>query len=219
MERHFDGELKELKELLLTMAGLSEGLIAMAVKSLRVLDEKEARTVIAKDKEVDQFELEIGKAAIGLLARHQPMASDLRFITSIMQISTDLERIADLAVDIAERTLELVGTTLVKPLIDIPKLGLLAQKMVKESIDAFVSQNVNLAREVCNKDDEADFLRDAVYQELIELVSKDGSLAPRAIPLLLVTRHLERICDHATNIAEDVVYLVKAEVIKHTEKI
>ena len=219
MERHFDGELKELKELLLTMAGLSEGLIAMAVKSLRVLDEKEARTVIAKDKEVDQFELEIGKAAIGLLARHQPMASDLRFITSIMQISTDLERIADLAVDIAERTLELVGTTLVKPLIDIPKLGLLAQKMVKESIDAFVSQNVNLAREVCNKDDEADFLRDAVYQELIELVSKDGSLAPRAIPLLLVARHLERICDHATNIAEDVVYLVKAEVIKHTEKI
>ena len=219
MERHFDEELEELKELLLAMASLAEESIAIAVESLKSLDEKKARRVIDRDEEVDQFELKIDKEAIDLLARHQPMASDLRFITSIMGISTDLERIADLAVDIAERTLELVGTTLVKPLIDIPKLGLLAQKMVKESIDAFVTRNANLAKEVCSKDDEADFLRDAVYQELIELISKDGSLAPRAIPLLLVARHLERICDHATNIAEDVVYLVKAEVIKHAEEI
>jgi len=143
------------------------------------------------------------------------MAKDLRFITTGIRIATDLERIADLAVDIAQRAEELADQPLVKPLIDIPKLTVLAQEMVRAALDSFVRRDVELARRVCLRDDEADQLRDLVQKELTEIITKDGSKASRSIPLLLVARHLERICDHATNIAEDVVYMVEGKVIKH----
>ncbi len=215
MERHFDEELKDLNLLILKMASVAEEAIFKSVEALRRQDKKLAEEVIGSDKIIDDLELEIDERCIDLLATKQPMAKDLRFITTGIRITTDLERIADLAVDIAERAEELVDQPLVKPLIDIPKLAVLAQEMVKGALDSFVKRDIDLARNVRNRDDEADHLRDLVQKELIEIVSQDGSKAPRSIPLLLVARHLERICDHATNIAEDVVYMVEGMVIKH----
>ena len=162
------------------------------------------------------MENKIDEKCIDLLALQQPMAVDLRFITMSMKISTDLERIADLAIDIARRVLELTGKPLLKPLIDIPKLTDLAKQMTKDAINAFVNQDPDLAGKVILLDREADRLRDIIQKELMEdFIAKDPSATPRAVPLLLIARHLERICDHATNIAEDVIYMVKADVVKH----
>ncbi len=148
------------------------------------------------------------------------MAVDLRFITMAMKISTDLERIADLAVDIAQRALELIGKPLIKPLIDIPKLTVLSQQMVKDTITSFVNGDFDLAGKVILLDAEADRLRDAVQKELIyDYMMKDASTVSGAVPLLLIARHLERICDHATNIAEDVVYMVEGVIVRHKPEI
>jgi phosphate transport system protein len=144
------------------------------------------------------------------------MAKDLRLITTGMKINAELERIADLAVDIAQRTLELVDKPLLKPLIDIPKLTALAQNMIREAIESFVKGDIELAKKVVLSDPEADRLRNAIQEELInDYMVKDGSTAPRAVQLLLIARFLERICDHTTNIAENVIYMVQAEVVKH----
>jgi len=218
MERHFDLELADLKKTLLAMGGMVEEAINKAVSSLKKLSPEEAREVITADRRIDEIEIEIDNKTFDLIVRHQPLAGDLRLIMMAGKIGTELERIADLAVDIAERTLDLSGRLLIKPLIDIPKLSALAQQMVRESLESFVNLNGELARSVCRKDDEADFLRDAIYKELTEFVKRDGSWSDRAIPLILVSRHLERICDHATNIAENVVFLVEAKFIKHCEK-
>jgi len=165
---------------------------------------------------VDKLELEIDEKCVDLIARYQPMAKDLRFITTGMKVNGELERIVDIAVDIAQRTLELIDKPLLKPLVDIPRLAAVAQKMVKTAIDAFVKGDIELAKEVMLSDPEADRLRDAIQEELVEeYMVKDGSTAPRAVQLLLITRFLERICDHATNIAEDIIYMVQAEVVKH----
>jgi len=215
MERHFDEELKDLNLLILKMSNVVEDLIRKSVDALKKQDKILAEEVIDFDKEIDNLELEIDERCIDLLAIRQPMAKDLRFITTGIRIATDLERIADLAVDIAQRAEELADQPLVKPLIDIPKLMVLAQEMVRGALDSFVKGDVELARSVRNRDDEADYLRDLVQKELTEIITKDGSKASRSIPLLLVARHLERICDHATNIAEDVVYMVEGKVIKH----
>ena len=215
MERQFDLELEELKRTILAMGGMVEETINKAVSSLEKLSPKLAREVISADERIDQLEIEVDDKTFELIIRHQPLAGDLRLILMASKIGTELERIADLALDIAQRTLELSGQPLIKPLVDIPKLSSLAQQMVRDSIQSFVNLDVNLARSICKRDDEADFLRDVVYKELSEIVSRDGSLAGRAIPLILVSRHLERICDHATNIAEDVVFLVEAKFIKH----
>ncbi|MCM8765474.1 MAG: phosphate signaling complex protein PhoU [Candidatus Omnitrophica bacterium] len=215
MERHFDEELKDLNRLILKMGSMVEEAIRKSVEALKKQDKNLAREVIDFDKEVDDIELEVDERCIDLLAIRQPVAKDLRFITTAIRIATDLERIADLAVDIAQRAEELSDEPLVKPLIDIPKLTLLAQDMVRNALDSFVKRDIELARSVRNRDDEADSLRDLVQKELTEIVAKDGSKAKKSIPLLLVARHLERICDHATNIAEDVVYMVEGKVIKH----
>jgi len=216
MERHFDQELEDLKKDLLKMGAMAEDSIFASIEALKELNAEKARDVINRDKFTDQMENKIDEACMDLLALRQPMASDLRFIVMVSKISTDLERIADLAVDIAQRVLELVGKPLLKPLIDIPKLTHLAKQMTKDAINAFVNQDPDLAGKVILLDMEADRLRDVVRKELIEdFITKDPSTAPRAIPLLLIARHLERICDHATNIAEDVIYMVKADVVKH----
>lgn len=216
MERKFDAELNELDKEILKMAGLVEEAIYKSIESLKALDPNLAREVIDKDTVVDELELAIDESCLDLIALRQPVAQDLRFITGAMKITTDLERMADLAVDIAERTIELKDKPLLKPLIDIPKLAILAEEMVRRSINAFVNRDADLAKKVILSDDEADRLRDLVQQELIyEYMAKDCTASPRAIPLILVARHLERICDHATNIAEDVVYMVQAKVVKH----
>jgi phosphate transport system protein len=216
MERYFDEELGELKKNILQMGSLVEKSIADSVRALAALDCEGSKRIIAQDKTIDEWELKVDEECLDLLALRQPMASDLRFVTMAMKISTDLERMADLAVDIAQRVLELCGKPLLKPLIDIPKLALLAQEMTHNALDSFVREDALLAKRVILQDKDADTLRNLVQSELLDdYILKDKSSIPRAIPLLLVARHLERICDHATNIAEDVIYMVEAKVVKH----
>ena len=216
MDRHFDVELADLKKEILTMGVLVEEAICKSVEALKNVSRQQAEQVIFGDRAIDELELKIDEECLDLLALRQPMAIDLRFIVMAMKITGELERIADLAVDIAQRVLDLIGQPLLKPLIDIPKLTKLAQQMTKDAIDAFVDREPDLAGKVILIDKEADRLRDSVQSELInDYILKDKTTVPRAIPLILVARHLERICDHATNIAEDVIYMIKAKVVKH----
>jgi phosphate transport system protein len=150
-----------------------------------------------------------------LLALRQPMAADLRFITSAMKIGSDLERIGDLAVNIAERTLEILKYPQLKPLIDIPRMAALAQNMVRDVINAFVNGDAELAQNVCTRDDQVDKLNDQIFRELLTYMLEDASTIHRAVDLILIGRHLERIADHATNIGEDVIYMVRGKTIKH----
>ena len=216
MERHVDQELKELNKYILKMGALAEESIYKSVEALKNRDKEMARSVIDNDANIDKLELDVDEKSIDLIARYQPMAKDLRFITTGMKINSELERIADIAVDIAQRILEIVDKPLLKPLVDIPKLAAVAQNMVKISIDAFVKGDIALAKKVLSSDSEADQLRNEIQKELIEdYMVKDGTTAPRAVQLLLIARFLERICDHTTNIAEDVIYMVQAEVVRH----
>lgn len=215
MKRHFDEELKELKEELLRMASIAEAAIAKSVKALVDRDPNLAQSVVASDDAINMLEIEVEALCLRLLALRQPIAADLRFIASAMKINSDLERIGDLAVNIAERTLDLLKDPPLKPLIDIPRMAELAQKMVKDSFDAFVNRDADLARSVCRRDDEVDQLNHQVFRELLTYMIEDPKTISRAVDLILVGRHLERIADHATNIGEDVVYMVKGKTIKH----
>jgi phosphate transport system protein len=216
MERHFDEELRDLKQDLLKLGSLVEKAIFNSVEALKERSKEKANKVITDDIIIDEGELKIDEQCLDLLALRQPVATDLRFIAMAMKISTDLERMADLAVDIAQRVLELADKPLLKPLIDIPKLTKLAQSMTKEALDSFINEDADLAGKVILTDKQADALRNLVQEELInDFILKDKSTISRAIPLLLIARHLERICDHATNIAEDLIYMVQAKVVKH----
>jgi len=216
MGKHFDEELKDLNNDILKMGVFAEEAIYKSVEALKNGDKNMAQEVINNDKVIDELELTVDEKCLDLIARHQPMAKDLRFITTGMKINAELERIADIAVDIAQRTLEIVGKPLLKPLVDIPKLTAVAQNMVKMSINAFVNGDILLAKKVLSSDSEADQLRNEIQKELIEdYMVKNGATAPRAVQLLLIARFLERICDHTTNIAEDVIYMVEAEVVRH----
>jgi phosphate transport system protein len=216
MERHVDQELKELNKDILKMGALAEEAIYKSIEALKNRDKDMAKSIIDNDTNIDRLELDVDEKCVDLIARYQPMAKDLRFITTGMKINAELERIADIAVDIAQRTLEIADKPLLKPLIDIPKLATVAQNMVKMAIDSFVKGDIALAKKVLLSDSEADQLRNIIQKELIEdYMVKDGTTAPRAVQLLLIARFLERICDHTTNIAEDVIYMVQAEVVKH----
>ncbi|MCM8801029.1 MAG: phosphate signaling complex protein PhoU [Candidatus Omnitrophica bacterium] len=216
MKRHFDEELKELHKRILKMATLVQEAIFKSIEALKNRDKVVAQELINSDRQIDELELEIDEYCIDLIARYQPVAGDLRYITTGMKINAELERIADLAVDIAQRVLQLADKPLLKPLEDIPKLSRLAQEMVRNSIDAFVNKDVELAKRVVLSDTDADKLRNLVQDELVDdYMLRDARTADRAVPLLLIARHLERICDHTTNIAEDVIYMVEGKVVKH----
>ncbi len=215
MERHFDEELKLLKNKLLEMAGAVEQAIYQSVKSLVHRDEKIANDVIHNDHKINDLELEVEDLCLKLLALHQPMAVDLRFIAAAMKINNDLERMGDQAVNIAERAADLLTKPVLKPLTDIPRMAEEAQKMVKDSIDAFVNSDPVLAQEICKRDSIVDSLNDQVFRELLTTMISNTSTIERAVDLILVARHLERIADHATNIAEEVIYIVEGKVIKH----
>jgi len=216
MQRHLDEELKELHKDILKMGVFAQEAIFKSVEALKDRDSQKAKEVIANDSNIDELELAIDEKCIDFIARYQPMAGDLRFIATGMKINAELERIADIAVDISERTLELIDKPLLKPLIDIPKLSVIAQNMIRDAIDAFINRDVELAKKVVLSDSEADKLRNFVQEELVnDYLAKDPATASRAVPLLLIARYLERICDHTTNIAEDVVYMVEAKVVRH----
>ena len=215
MQRHFDEELKQLKERLLIMAGMAERSVGKAIKALVDRDPTLAEAVLREDAVINQLEMEVEDTCLNLLARYQPEAKDLRTVAMVFKIVNDLERVGDQAVNISERTVDLLREPLLKPLIDIPKMALLAQEMLKDSLDAFVNHDAELARAVCRRDDEVDHLNDQVYHELLVYMTHDPKTITRAIDLILIGRHLERVADHATNIAEDVYYLVKGTTIKH----
>ncbi len=214
-ERPFDEELKELKEKLLEMAARAEEQIALAIRALKDREEGMACQVLDREEAINLLDIEIDEMCLRLLALRQPMATDLRFITSAMKISNDVERIGDLAVNIAERTIDLLKAPQLKPLIDIPRMAQMSQEMVRDAINAFINGDDKLAREVCERDDSVDELNDQVFRELLTYMMQDPGTISRAVDLILVGRHLERIADHATNIGEDVIYMVKGKTIKH----
>lgn len=215
MERPFDEELKLLKEKLLDMASRAEEQIGLAVRGLKDRKQEMACAVLEKEEAINRLDIEIDDMALRFLALRQPMATDLRFITSAMKIGSDLERIGDLAVNIAERTLELLKFPQLKPLIDIPRMAEMAQEMVRDALNAFVTGDADLARNVCRRDDQVDQLNNQIFRELLTFMMADATTIPRAVDLILVGRHLERIADHATNIGEDVIYMVRGKTIKH----
>lgn len=215
MDRQFDAELNALNEKLLHMARLAEESVALAVKSLKERNEALAQDVFKREGAINLLEIDIDELCMKLLALRQPVASDLRFITSAMKIGSDLERVGDLAVNIAEVSLELLKQPALKPLLDIPRMASLAQGMIRDSLNAFVNRDEKLARAVCERDDEVDSLNDQVFRELLTYMMNDPATIDRSVGLILIGRHLERIADHATNIGEDVIYLVLGKTIKH----
>ena len=216
MQRHFHEELESLKQTLLAMGGLVEEQIRQVMRALVERDDALAQTVVERDQQVNAYDLEVDETCVNLLALHQPTAGDLRFITTAMKIVTDLERMGDQAVNIAQRVLELNQEPQLKPYIDLPRMAEKAQRMVKESLDAFVARDTELARRVCAEDSEVDALKEQIFRELLTFMMEDPRTIPRAIRLILISRFLERLADHATNIAEMVIYLVDAKMVRHT---
>jgi len=209
-------KITELKEKLFIMASLVESMLEKSVNSLVNKDEELAREVINKDEaKANDLEIEIEDSGIKLIALYQPEASFLRVVIAMIKINNDLERIGDHAVNIAERALFLIPRPLVKPLIDLPRMGKTTREMLKGSLDSFARKDVNLAISVCKEDEEVDSLRDQIVRELITYMISDPSTIERSIQLISIARNLERVADLATNIAEDVVFTVKGEVIKH----
>lgn len=215
METHFQKELQELKEALLRMAALVEEGISTAVQSLVKRDPDLAKKTFDGEDRINRMEIDIEDTCLKLLALRQPMAADLRFITSAMKIITDLERMGDQAVNIAERAISLIQEPQLKPYIDIPKMAEITQSMVKDVLDAFVNGDSKLARSVCERDNILDGLNDQVFRELLTFMMSDPQTITRAVHLMIVSRCLERVGDHATNIAEDVIFMFDARVIKH----
>lgn len=216
--RQYEEELRELRAGLLRMGGLVERQIAEAMEALVGRDTPLARQVIQRDEEVNRMDVESDERCIRLLALHQPTASDLRFITTGLKITTDLERIGDNAVNIAERVIELNEEPQLKPYIDLPRMASITQSMVKDSIDAFMRNDTGLADQVIARDDEVDSLNRQVYRELLSYMAEDARSIRRATRILFISKYLERIADHATSIAEMVTFMVKGRMIRHMDK-
>ncbi len=215
MERHFHEELQKLKETLLIMASAVETSISKAIDALVERDSQLAEEVIQMDQKINDLEVSIDEQCLKLLATQQPMAIDLRFITSAMKINNDLERMGDHSVNIAELVKILNEQELLKPLIDIPRMANLAQMMVKDSLDSFINGNVEQAQSVCIRDDNVDKLDDQLFRELLTYMMNDTQTIARGLDLILISKNLERIADLSTNIAEEVIFIYRAKMIKH----
>jgi phosphate transport system protein len=216
MQRHFDQELLDLKEKILRMGSLVEEQVQGALRALTERDSDLARKIIANDRQVNTLDVEVDEDCLRLLALQQPAARDLRLITTAMKISTELERISDLAENICERAIELNEEPQLKPYIDIPRMANWSLRMVKEALDAFVNHDATLARKVCTDDDFVDDLTHQLFRELLSFMLENPQTITRAIRITFISKYLERIADHATNVAELVVYLVEGKIIRHT---
>jgi len=211
-----EARISKLKEQLLFMASIVEQMICNSIKSLVERDEAIAHKVIDEDEpKVNNLEIEIDDMCINLLALYQPKASDLRIITMVMKINNDLERLGDHAVNIAERSISLIGKPPVKPLIDTPRMAEMAVEMVRDSLNSFTNADPDLASDVRARDDTVDAFRDQITRELVTYMIGDPSTIGRALELILIARDLERIADLATNIAEDVIFMVQGKTVKH----
>lgn len=212
----FDDDLKKLKGKILEMGGLVETAIRDSVRALVDRDDNLANEVIKKDHIINRLDVEIDEEAIKLIARMQPKGGDLRFITTAMKITTDLERMGDICVNIAERSLEINREPILKPYIDIPRMRELAQGMTRDALDAFMNKDQRLATDVIMRDDEVDDLKYGIVEELLSIMMLDPSKVSRGMKITFVAQSLERIADHATNIAEMAIYLVVGKIIRHT---
>ena len=219
MERHFELELEALQEQVLLMGGRVESIIQKSISALERRDPALARQVIVDDVVIDRMENEIDERCLRLLALQQPLAGDLRFITGALKISNDLERVGDHAVNIAGGADRLAGLPPLKPLVDIPRLATLATGMLREALNAFVRHDAEAARQICRRDDAVDALNRQLFRELISFMIEDPSTITRAMELILVARNLERVADLATNVAEEVVFIAEARVIKHNAEV
>lgn len=215
-DKQYDEELRQLKEKILEAGGIVEEMITRSMRSLTERDSKGAEEVIRRDFEVNRLELEIDDLCVRLLALRQPAASDLRFITVGLRASKDLERMGDLAVNISEQAIALNRVPQLKPYADLPQMAVKAQAMVQQALDAFVKRDVEQAQRVCEMDDEVDSFEHQIFLELIEMMGKDPKAVERGTRLILVSQQLERIADHATNIAEEVIFMVQGRDIRHS---
>ncbi len=215
MDRHFQAELQLLKTRLLEMGGLAEERVRAAVQSLVERDRGAITTVIRGDEPINALHIEIDNRCFTLLALHQPMATDLRTIVAAVKINTDLERVGDLAVNIGEAAQRYVEHPPVKALIDIPRMGDIAQAMLRDALDSFVRHDTALAQHVLDEDDKLDGLKTQIFRELLTHMLQNPAVVEPALDLILISRHLERIGDHATNIAEDVIFMVSARDVRH----
>src|SRR5665213_827252 len=213
--RHFVEELEQLKTKLLEMSAIVESSIQRSISAVTQKDRNAAEEVFRTETRINAIEIEIDEFAINLLALQQPMAADLRLVVAALKINTDLERMGDLSVNIAQRARSLMEEPVVKPMIDIPHIAGLVQSMVRKALDAFVTRDADLARSVLASDDGVDSLRTACYHELVSYMEQDPHNIQEALALLSITRNLERIADHSTNIAEDVMVLVKGIDVRH----
>jgi len=213
--RHFQEELEQLKARLLEMGGLAEDRVRASVEGLVDRDADVVDRVLNGDGPINQLHIEIDRRAFTLLALHQPMAVDLRMIVSAVKINTDLERVGDLAINIAEAVRRYLRHPPVKELIDIPRMAAISQAMLRDALDAYVRRDLALARAVLNEDDTLDALKTQVFRELLTYMLQNPSTIEPALDLILISRHLERIGDHATNVAEDVIFMVSAKDVRH----
>jgi phosphate transport system protein len=215
MHRHFDRDIEEIKDLLLRMGAMVEDSIAQSIRALLERDTLLAEEVIQHDDEIDRMEVTIDQKTIELIAKMQPTASDLRFVATIMKITPELERIADLAQDVCERVMELNREPQLKPVVQLPQLAEIAQKMVREALDSFVRGDADLARSVIRQDDIADALTEDSFRALLTYMLENPRNISPAIRLTFIGKYFERMADGATNICEMVVYLVEGKMIKH----
>ncbi len=215
MERHFEREFEELRERLLWMGGLVERAVNQSMQSVLQGKGELAQGVFAGEDAINEMQIELDERVGQLLALRQPMASDLRFLLAVTRITADLERIGDQAVNIAQSAERVIRHPQIKPYVDLPRMSELAETMVHDSLDALVQRNVELARSVLQRDDQLDHLRDQVFRELLTYMMENSSVVHPAFELILVAKNLERIGDHATNIAEDVIYIVAGRDVRH----
>ena len=215
--RHFQEELDTLKERLLAMGGLAEERVRESVRALMDRDAELLDAVLAGDEPINELHIDVDDRCFKLLALHQPMAADLRIIVAAVKINTDLERVGDLAVNIAEAGKRYLQHAPVKPLIDIPRMGELAQRMLRDALDAFVRRDLALAEAVLKADDEVDALKTQIFRELLTYMLQDPATIEPSLDLILISRHLERIGDHATNVAEDVIFILSAKDVRHQD--
>lgn len=213
--RHFQEELEHLKERILAMGGLAEERVEGAVEALVAAEPRRLEAIVRGDEPINQLQLEIDGIAFRLLALYQPMASDLRVIVAALKINADLERVGDMAVNIAEAALRYLEHPPVKPLLDIPRMADLAQAMLRDALDAFVRRDTALAQSVLDRDDTLDGLKATIIRDLLALMVQNPAAIEGALELILISRHLERIGDHATNIAEDIIFVVSAKDVRH----
>ena len=215
MERHFEIDLSELKERLLWMGSLAERAVHQAIQAVLEAQEPVAESVLKEESAINELQMEIDDRVMQLLALHQLMAADLRFVLAVARINNDLERIADQAVNIAQSAKRILRHPRVKPYVDLPRMSEMAEAMVRDSLNAVVRRDIELARSVLIRDDQVDNLRDQIFRELLSYMMGDAAVVFQSFELILVAKNLERVADHATNIAEDVIYMVEGHDVRH----